>query len=118
MHIERVILRVSDLERAIEFWSETVGFEVSFAGGPFAFLDAGEVQLALNEVESVPGEGSLTELVIETDDFVSVHPEMLARGVPFEVEPRPVTSDGDRELMATHFRDPDGNLASLTGWID
>jgi hypothetical protein len=41
---------------------------------------------------------------------------MATRGVPFEVELRPVSTDGERQLLAAHFRDPDGNLASLTGW--
>jgi hypothetical protein len=43
---------------------------------------------------------------------------MTAGGVPFEVEPRPVTSDGERTLLAAHFRDPDGHLVSVTGWVD
>lgn len=104
------------MERAVEFWSETVGFDIVFAGGPFAFLDGGGVQLALNQVDDPPP-GSLTELVIEVDDFSEAHAAAVDRGVPFEIEPRPVTSEGERQLMATHFRDPDGNFASLTGWV-
>jgi len=116
MKIARVMLRVTDLEQAVEFWSETVGFDVVFSGGAFAFLDGGGVQLALNEVDRVDP-GSLTELVIEVDDFESEFTAAVERGVPFEVEPRTVTSEGGRDLVAAHFRDPDGNLASLTGWV-
>lgn len=117
MRIARVILRVTDLEQAVEFWSETVGFDVVFSGGAFAFLDGGDVQLALNEVDQVES-GSLTELVIEVDDFAPEFDAAVERGVPFEIEPRVVTSDGDRDLVAAHFRDNDGNLASLTGWVE
>jgi hypothetical protein len=26
-------------------------------------------------------------------------------------------ADGERELWATHFTDPDGHLASIVGWV-
>jgi catechol 2,3-dioxygenase-like lactoylglutathione lyase family enzyme len=61
---------------------------------------------------------SLTEIVFEVDDVVASHSEMSAKGVPFEVEPRTVTSDGARDLLATHFRDPDGHVASITAWVE
>jgi predicted lactoylglutathione lyase len=28
-----------------------------------------------------------------------------------------VTGDGNRELYATDFRDPDGHILSITGWV-
>ena len=118
MRIARLILRVTDMDRSLDFWSEKVGLDVVFAGGPFAFLDGGGVQLALNIVDGPVDDSSLTEIVFEMDDVMSVHSQMAERGVPFEVEPRPVTSEGERDLVATHFRDPDGHLASITGWVE
>ncbi len=115
--VARIILRVTDLQSSIDFWSGMVGLPVLFSGGPFAFLDGGGVQLALNQVEEV-SDDSLTEIVFEVDDVTARFDQLAARGVPFEVGLRPVTSDGSRELVAAHFRDPDGNLASLTGWVD
>lgn len=117
MEIARIILRVGDLQRAIEFWTEQVGFEVAMNAGEFVFLDGGSTQLVLNHVDSVGSDESLTELVIEVEDIETVYTEMSARGVPFEVEPRMVTGDGARELWAAHFQDPDGHLASITGWV-
>lgn len=116
MRVARVILRVGDLDESVRFWSSSVGFDVAMQAGSFAFLDGGSIQLVLNQVESPPADGSLTEIVIEVDDVRSVYEDLAGRGVPFEVELRPVTSDGDRELLAAHFRDPDGHLASVTGW--
>jgi catechol 2,3-dioxygenase-like lactoylglutathione lyase family enzyme len=118
MRVQRIILRVSDLDEAIAFWSESVGLEVSGRGGPFAFLDGGSVQLALNQVDEVPEDMSLTEIVLEVDDVRATYDEMSSRDVPFEVDLRPVTTDGSRELWASHFRDPDGHFASLTGWLE
>lgn len=111
-------MRVADLSRSVEFWSSRVGLELTFEGGAFAFLDGGGIQLVLNEIRSEIEDHSLTEVVIESDDVVTAHAELAGRGVPFEVDLRPVTSEGSRDLMASHFRDPDGHLASLSGWID
>lgn len=117
MQIHRIILRVADLDASVEFWTQGVGLRLSGRGGPFAFLDGGTVQLALNEVDERPDDRSLTEIVLQVEEIKAVYDELSARGVPFEVEPRPVTTDGSHELWAAHFRDPDGHLASLTGWI-
>lgn len=118
MEITRIMLRVADMDRSVAFWSGQVGLDAVGQGGVFAFLDGGGVQLVLNQVDQPPRDDSLTEIVFEDDDVVARHIELSERGVPFEVELRAVTSDGEKDLMATHFRDPDGHLASLTGWID
>lgn len=118
MRIGQVILRVRDLQASIDFWSETFGLGLSMSAGAFAFLDGGGVTLVLNQIDEASVDGSLSEIVFESDDVRSVHADLVERGVPFEVELRPVTADGRRELWAAHFRDPDGHLASVTGWID
>ena len=117
MQIRQLILRVADLETSVEFWTGKVGLGLAGKGEGFAFLDGGGVQLVLNQVDEVPDDSSLTEIVFEEDDVRAVFDELSGRGVPFEVGLRPVTSDGNHELLAAHFRDPDGHLASLTGWV-
>ncbi|HEX6219463.1 MAG TPA: VOC family protein [Acidimicrobiia bacterium] len=117
MRIGQIILRVADLDESVRFWSTSVGFAVTMNEGAFAFLDGGSIQLTLNQIGDRPDDGSLTEIVIEVDDVRAIYRELSDRGVPFEVEPRAVTSDGQRELWATHFRDPDGHLASVVGWV-
>ncbi len=37
--------------------------------------------------------------------------------VEFRVEPREVMRQGDRALHAADFRDPDGHVLSITGWV-
>lgn len=117
MRVSRIILRVSDIERARAFWVDRVGLRMRAGSGEFLFLDAGPVDLILNHDDADPGH-SLTEIVFETDDLMSAYESLRQRGVEFMVEPRAVTSDGDRDLFAAHFRDPDGHLASITGWVD
>lgn len=118
MRVSRIILRVSNLERARAFWVDRVGLEVKGgSGGEFLFLDGGSVDLILNRDDADPRH-SLTEVVFETDDVMSAYESLRRRGVEFMVEPRAVTSEGHRNLVAAHFRDPDGHLASITGWVD
>ncbi len=117
MRIGQVILRVSDMERSLRFWSEVVGFPLTMSHEAFAFLDGGSIGLTLNEAPDIARDESLTEIVLEFDDVRAAYAEMSERGVPFEIELRPVTSDGTRDLLAAHFRDPDGHVASVTGWV-
>jgi catechol 2,3-dioxygenase-like lactoylglutathione lyase family enzyme len=121
--LSSVILRVTDLERALAFWRDGVGLPVQAAGDPFAVLGAGRVAIVLNQIgrraeELAGGLHSLTEVVLEVADVRAAHAEMAERGVPFRAPPRPVTRHGERELWACDFRDPDGHLASITGWVD
>ena len=117
MRVSTIILRVSDLEAAVAFWRDLVGLELQFSSGGFAFLGAGDVQLALNRPERHRPQKSQTEIVFEVDDISETFSQMRGRGVPFEVEPRAVTQSDGRVLMAAHFSDPDGHYASITGWI-
>lgn len=117
--LAHVILRVADMERATAFWGGAVGLPLIGGGEAFTFYDAGATRIALN---AVPGGDpgaieSTTEVVLEVDDPEAVYAEWAGRGVPFEVVLRPVMEMGDRSLVAAHFRDPDGHLVSLTGWV-
>jgi catechol 2,3-dioxygenase-like lactoylglutathione lyase family enzyme len=102
--LSSVILRVADIDRALAFWRDRVGLPVH-AAGDRAGPDPADGLLAL------------TEVVLEVPDVRTAHAEMAARGVPFRTAPRAVTRQGERELWACDFRDPDGHLASITGWV-
>jgi catechol 2,3-dioxygenase-like lactoylglutathione lyase family enzyme len=116
VHVSHLILRVTDMERSTAFYRDAVGLSVLVASPQFSFFDAGSIRLALN-VGEPPDPSTTTEIVLEVDDIGRAYEEMAANGVLFEVAPRPVTSEEHRELHAAHFRDPDGHLWSLTGWI-
>ncbi|HYJ25091.1 MAG TPA: VOC family protein [Acidimicrobiia bacterium] len=118
MRLSNVILRVADLGESVAFWRDLVGLDLSWSGDEFAFFAVGENQLTLNQPLVFENQASETEIVFEVEDVHSVISEMRERGVPFDVEPRSVTSDGERTLFAAHFRDPDGHVASITGWVE
>ena len=114
--MSHIILRVTDMARSVAFYRDAVGLDGLAESDFVAFLDAGSIKIALN-VGDPPDPSTTSEIVLEVDDIGSAHREMTGRGVRFEVEPRPVTADGSRELHAAHFRDPDGHLWSVTGWV-
>jgi catechol 2,3-dioxygenase-like lactoylglutathione lyase family enzyme len=117
MRLSNIIIRVADLGDSVSFWRDLVGLDLSWSGDEFAFFVIGDNQLTLNQPLMFEDQTSDTEIVFEVEDVHSVVSEMRERGVPFEVEPRAVTSDGERTLFAAHFRDPDGHVASVTGWV-
>lgn len=113
-----MILRVGDMDSSVGFYRDLIGLNVLSESPQFTFLDAGSIRLALNAVETVSDDSSLTEVVFESEDLFGDFAAMTARGVPFEVEPRPVMAGEGGALYAAHFRDPDGHLVSVTGWVE
>lgn len=116
--ISNIILRVEDLERSLEFYRDRLGMTVEGVSTNFAFLDGGSLTLALNSIgdtmkEHPPG---LVEVVFEVDDVDAAYLALTGAGVQFRFEPRVVMSSEGRDLLAADFRDPDGNVLSITGW--
>ena len=105
------------MKRSVEFWSGAVGLTRASETPAFVFLDGGPISLILSLIESVEDE-SLTEVVFQSDDVRADHRAMTDRGVPFEVDLRTIMPGDGRELIGSHFRDPDGHYGSLTGWVD
>jgi len=116
--ISNIILRVEDLERSLAFYRDRLGITVLGSSASFAFLNGGGVTLALNAigVDMEANPPGLTEVVFEVEDVEATYEDLSRAGVPFKLEPRVVMSDGGRDLMAADFRDPDGNVLSITGW--
>jgi len=110
-----VSVPVSDQDQAKEFYLETLGFEL---------LVDNSCRAGMSWVEVAP-ENSATSLmlvswpdsllpnmyrvmVIATDDIQTLHEELVAKGVFFELPP--TESLNGRQAM---FRDPDGNALVL-----
>ena len=119
-------LFVSDLERALAFYGETLGFELKRRDIGFAEFRTNGVGLALWEVSDVtqalelaetPRQG-LTAMVavrVETADMVdALHTELAAKGVT--VVQAPITHAWN--ARTTYFSDPDGNLWEIYAWVD
>ena len=109
--VANIWVPVADIERAVDFYENTLGLEVTKRDGPWAEVDANGVTIGLNgrEPEGTQaeggavltfqhGEGSLEEAV----------KELKSRGVEFPGE----ISDHDWGRVAT-FKDTEGNDIQL-----
>jgi catechol 2,3-dioxygenase-like lactoylglutathione lyase family enzyme len=124
LYIVRVFVR--DFERALAFYTETLGIPAAFsdAGMGWAQLDTGVAQLALERVatedhrpyEDAVGEdeelvGRFVGVSLTVDGVARTYEELTKRGVDFVSPPAKQPWGG----VLAHFRDPDGNVLTLLG---
>jgi len=105
---------VANLDRAITFYTEVLGFAMTERRDDlkFAHIDTNVpgLQIGLNEVPSPKGSGS-TVLNISVADVVSTRKQLEARGLKFRGET--VIIPG--KVALAEFADPDGNILRFAG---
>jgi catechol 2,3-dioxygenase-like lactoylglutathione lyase family enzyme len=119
----RIILRVTDLKKSVAFYRDQVGLPLQTTFDEFAVFGNGGTTVMLQQLvrkSSAPSAGlaSFTEIVLESPDVFASYRAMRARGIEFRREPSAATTDGSRVLYTADFRDPDGHVLSITGWVD
>lgn len=111
--VGRVIIPVSDQDRAIDFYVQNLGFQ-KLADTPFGNGDRwvevslGEGHTALALVAPRPGDaiGVETGIALDTDDVDALHADLRERGV--DVDPEVMRMGAPIPPMF-FFRDQDGN---------
>jgi len=108
-----VILAVTDLNRAVEFYRDRLGLKLTSTNEDFAFLDAGGFTLTLRggRPKAEPADLTSVEIAFEVEHVKTAHQALRAQGVEFKREPRIITGT----TWATDFRDPDGHVLSIVG---
>ena len=107
-------LAISDLERAVAFYRDTLGLKHLFSAPPgLAFFAAGDVRLMLSRPEKPDSERFTSALYFKVTEIQSARDALASRGVTFEAEPHRVAKMPDHELWMAFFRDPDRNLLAL-----
>jgi lactoylglutathione lyase len=107
------ILYVDDVARSIRFYTESLGFTVSYrwpAEGEtaFAFLKLDPLGIAVSQ-RRPEHEGRDFELCVYTDDADRAAEELRRAGAD-EVQPPQDEPWGERRM---YVRDPDGNLVHI-----
>ena len=111
--VQVVSVPVSDQDRARDFYTHTLGFELrtenTFAEG-MRWIEVApkgsttSLTLVTRWFEDDMPPGSLQGLVFAVDDVHATYEELLGKGVPFDFGPREMPGG----LQAV-FRDPDSN---------
>ncbi|HWX56295.1 MAG TPA: VOC family protein [Verrucomicrobiae bacterium] len=108
-----VMLGVSDLDKSLTFYCNTLGLTVKMRLQELALLDAGTITLGITQALSraTLQKAGATEIVFQVENVRAAHASLVAQGVTFLREPAQVTPTD----WAAHFRDPDGHLLSVFG---
>ncbi|HET6548138.1 MAG TPA: VOC family protein [Solirubrobacter sp.] len=116
--VANVVVPVSDQERAIAFYTDTLGLEkradAPFGGG-YRWVEVAPPGAATTIAIVPPPEGRQaggkeTGITLQTADIDAVHAELTASGVDIDAE---VSRMGDDVPPLCWFRDPDGNTLML-----
>ena len=112
--IGQIAINVQDLQRAVEFYRDTLGVRFLFqAPGGLAFFDVGGVRLMLGIAESSEFDHPASTLYYKVDDIVAAYRTLTERGVTFIDEPHLIAKLPTHELWMTFFRDSEQNVLAL-----
>jgi predicted enzyme related to lactoylglutathione lyase len=114
-----MMMPVTDVDRAREFYSETLGLAFTGTndeGSATYALDGGTTLVLLPRPDSSPS--TSTAMSFEVDDIVSEIGDLSARGVVFEDYDLPDLRTVDHVCVlgsekAAWFKDPSGNVLCL-----
>ena len=109
---------VNNIEEAIAFYTEHLGFPMEQNFGPFAIVSRDDLQIWLSDSRtsaarpmtdgSVPSPGGWNRLVIQVDDLASLVERLKGQGIHFRNEI--ISGVGGKQILA---EDPSGNLIEL-----
>ncbi|MEV6637143.1 VOC family protein [Actinoplanes sp. NPDC051470] len=117
IHGVGITVLVTNMDRSIDFYRDTLGFFQIDTGTGSAVLASGDTRLVLRAVHSLsPDIGRLIYLNLEVGDVDAVYEELKTKGVKFLHGPRPVNRGDKLELWAATFYDPDGHNIAITQW--
>ena len=110
--IGQIAITVTDVDRAIAFYRQTLGIPFLFQVPNMGFFDCGGVRLMLTAPEK-PGEQFSSILYFKVPDIHAAFGALTSRGAAFEAEPHLVARLPAHDLWMAFFRDPDRNLLAL-----
>ena len=112
------MIAVKDLDRAKQFYTETLGLKPTGEENSEVFiLKSGDTTLSVYRSEFA-GTNKATALTFDVDDIKSEVSELKGRGVTFEhYDLDGLRQDGDiytaEGMKTAWFMDPDGNILSM-----
>ena len=112
-----LLVMVSNLQKSVTFYRDFLGLKMTGGiPGEFAFFEWGGVTLALRE-SNQPVAKCLCEISFLVSDVWATYKHLSEKGVPFTKPLRTVTGNDSQDLLAADFRDLDGHVLSISGWV-
>ena len=108
--VQRVILHVSNFDRAVKFYTETLGLKLQSKSEGWAELATGGTEIDLHEGRKSKPSGDDPSLCFSSDNFDATYSALKSRGVNIGAVFKPC---GD--LRCASFTDPDGNRLGIEG---
>ncbi len=109
---------VSDVEEAVAFYTQQLGFSLEKNFGPFAIVAKADLQLWLSDPRTlaarpmldgrIPEPGGWNRMVVEVDDLASLVETLRGAGTHFRNEI--ISGVGGEQILA---EDPSGNPIEL-----
>ncbi len=111
LRLSYVNVTVSDVDRAVAFFRDTVGLPLNFADADFGYASFASAGASFAVVQAPEGEevGRHTGIGFTVEDLDTAHASLVEKGVVFT---RPPTREPWGGYMAI-FADPDGNTYYL-----
>ena len=115
--IGQIAVPVTDVERAIRFYRDTLGMQFLFQAPPgLGFFDLDGVRLMLDGPAGAQA-GNCSVIYYNVPDIHAAFATLAERNVHFDAEPHLIARMPDHELWMAFFRDPDNNLLALMSEI-
>lgn len=112
--IGQIALHVDDLDRATNFYRDTLGMQHLFSvPGQFSFFKCGTVRLLLGRPEKSEARSKNALIYFKVPDIKLAHETMTERGVTFPQTPHVVAEMPDHTLWMASFEDGEGNTLLL-----
>jgi methylmalonyl-CoA/ethylmalonyl-CoA epimerase len=111
--IGQIAVPVTNLERAVTFYRDTLGINYLFQVPNLAFFDCAGVRLMLDIPQDGSGAQGSSVIYFKVDDINSAYQTLTSLGARFEGKPNLIAKMPDHELWMAFFRDPDKNLLAL-----
>jgi len=106
--VAAVWLPVTDMQKAVSFYGETLGLEVTEHDGDWSEVDANGVKIGLNSSESPSGDGGALIAFQPDGDIEAEVDRLKGAGVEFSDE---ISEHPWGRIVP--FKDPDGNDLQL-----
>jgi len=112
--IGQIFVNVRDLDRAIEFYRDTLGMTFLFQAPPnMAFFDCGGIRLMLGIADRPDINHPASIIYYKVEDIDRVYETFKARGVEFIIKPHLVAPMPTYDLWLADFKDSEGNILAL-----